>query len=262
MLTITEAEAREKKLPGFDTFRGTHLAYKDDLNRDAFVVSLYYEAYKIFLSSARIKLFPSLKQYSQKVEEDFNNGLIIDSSNYPGSQILSHVMEYVNLENFYIATGFELFCKSKLLEKDLLVNVLEDSSQFKDLRSIQKKRPIHKSELFKISGYYYDNHLRINVLKGITDKSLDFSLIVREKNYFESLDLSKDILDIITEFRVLRNQIHLPGDYSDSPNLQRIGKNLVPIIAEFIDKMIVERTNYLVDKWHLHFRYKINKLNY
>ncbi len=253
MLTITEAEARERNLPGCDVFKRTQLAYKDDLNRDAFVVSLYHEAYKIFLSSILIGQFPILRDESRRTQEALDNGTF-DIRTHQISQTQWQRMEYINLENFYIATGFELFYKSRILENDFLVNYLEDKNEFKELRKEQRERPIHKSELFNISGYFYDTTLQKNILKGITEKSLDFSLISKEIKYYETLNLSIDLLGIIEDFRRLRNQIHLPGEFGESPNLTRLGNNVVPLMIDFINSEIVDKANMLTDKWKLNYR--------
>ena len=252
MLVISEAEARQKNLPGCDVFKLTHLAYKDNLNRDAFVVSLYHEAYKIFLASVLIGQFQTLKEESRKVKEALENGTF-DIRTYQISQTQWQRREYINLENFYIATGFELFCKSKLLEKDFLVNVLEDKNEFKELRKEQKKRPIHKSELFNISGYFYDAILQKNILKGITEKSLDFGVISTEVKYYETFSLSSEMLGIIKDYRSLRNQIHLPGEFGETPNLTRLGDNAVTFIIDFINSEIVDKANALTDKWELNY---------
>ncbi|AEE50451.1 hypothetical protein [Haliscomenobacter hydrossis] len=258
MLTITEAEAREKKLPGCDVFKRTQLAYKDDLNRDGFVVSLYHESYKIFLTSVLIGQFPTLREESRKVQDALDNGTF-DIRNSQISKTQWQRMEYINLENFYIATGFELFFKSKLLENDFLVNVLEDKNEFKELRKDQRERPIHKNELFNISGYFYDASLQKNILKGITEKSLDFSLISKVK-YYETLNLSTDLLGIIEDYRKLRNQIHLPGDFEESPNLNRLGDKVVPLMIDFINREIADKANMLTDKWGLNYR-ELSRIN-
>lgn len=256
MLTITEEEARGKNLLGCDVFKRTHLAYKNDFYRDDFAVSLYQEAYKIFLSSELIAKFPILKAESLKDKAALKNGT------YQISQTQWKRLKYINLENFLIATGFELFIKSQLLEMNFLVNELENKNEFKELWVEQMKRPVHKNELFKISGYFYNPTIKMNFLKGITEKSIKFSLILKNARYCETLNLSPELLAIIEDYRKLRNQIHLPGDFEYSPNLTRLGENLVPTIATFIDTMIVEKTNQLVDKLQLSKVLKLSKLNY
>ena len=167
---ITEIEARRKNLPGCDTFKRTELAYKDNINRDAFVIKLNIESYKVFCSSFLIGDFPNIikerdqqKEYYRKLNENKP-----ETNNLPIflPPIIQERFEYINLEHFYLATGFELSFKSKLLYRNFIVNILEETPQFANLRKEQKKRPINKTELFSISGYFYDKDNMINRLKG------------------------------------------------------------------------------------------------
>ena len=257
---ITEVEARQQNLSGCDVFKRTHLAYKDDLNRDAFVVSLNYEAYKILLSSTLIGQYPILKSEQLRIKNALDSGTF-NLAEYEPSQIQMQRLEYINLENFYIATGFELYFKSCLLQNDYVVNIFEDKDQFKDLKIEQRKRPVHKRELFNISGYFYDSNKKINILKGITAKSLDFSIICNLQSYNSIFNVSSDILGIAEDYRNLRNQMHFPGDHGDSPFLNQVGENLMPLLIDFINTNIVDNTNQLIQKWTLNYRH-LKRLNY
>ena len=255
---ITETQARQQNLSGFDVFKQTHLCYKDDLNRDAFVVRLNFEAYKIFLSSILIGQYPTLKEEQQKRKAEFESGFI----NSVISPIEFYRMEYVNLENFYIATGFELHFKSTLLQNNFVVNIFDNKGVFKSLCDKQKDSPVHKDELFNISGYFYDPSKQINILNGITENSLNFGKLCTSPNYASALNLSSDILGIAEDFRNLRNQIHLPGDAKDAPFLNSVGDRLIPTLVEYINENIVENTNQLIAKHKLNYSNLLQRLNY
>lgn len=249
---ISEAEARKNNLNGCYSFKRSGLAYKDDLHRDMFAISLYHEAYKIFLSSILISRYNIFKEEARKFQESLNNGTH-DMSTYQMSTTRSQRIEYINLENFYIATGFELSLKSRLLENNYLINCLEGRGKFKSLRKMQKERPVHKDELFAISGYFYDEILQRNELVGITEESLNFKLICTEVNYSNTFNLSADLLSIIEDYRNLRNQIHLPGDFPVTPNLSRLGDTATPLIINFINTEIVDRANILNNRHRLKY---------
>ena len=140
---ITEIEARRLNLPGCDTFKATELAYKDDINRDAFVIKLNIESYKIFCSSFLIGDYPNIiKEREQQIE----NCRKLNENNPETNNltiflppIIQHRFEYINLEHFYLTTGFELSFKSKLLHRSFVVNIFEETTQFETLRKEQKK---------------------------------------------------------------------------------------------------------------------------
>ena len=265
-MLITEAEAREKKLDGCDVFKRSQLAYKEEINRDNFVIYLNKEAYKILLSSALIGEYPTLlaEQNIQNIEtlKQLSNQIETENLEVFGPPLRLQRLELINLENFYIATGFELFLKSRLIEKNYIVNIFEDNLDFKNLREQQKKRPILKSELFSISGYFYDESKKINILKGITDSSLNFCTICTKNKYKSVFNLSNDIWGIIDNYRILRNQIHLPDNCINSPFLDKIGEKLVPKIVEFINTEIVDNSNNLIKKWNLSHIPPFERLNY
>jgi hypothetical protein len=262
---ITEIEARRLNLPGCDTFKATEKAYKDDINRDAFVIKLNIESYKIFCSSFLIGDYPNIiKEREQQIENcrklNENNP---ETNNLPIflPPIIQHRFEYINLEHFYLATGFELSFKSKLLHRSFIVNIFEETTQFETLRKEQKKRPINKTELFSISGYFYDEDKMINRLKGITAKSLEFGNILNKPNYQKELNVDNEIILIAEEFRNLRNQIHLPGDWQSSALINSLGDSLVNKLVDYINDDIVDMTNQLIDKYNFNFP-KLLRLNY
>jgi hypothetical protein len=245
---ITETEARQQNLPGSDVFTKGQLAYKDVINRDAFVVSINNEAYKMFLLSTLIGHYPTLVSDQLKMKTAIKNGTA-HLAFQEMSQINKGRLENMNLEFFYIATGFELSFKACLLQNNYVIHNFEDKGIFKELNKQQRLRPVHKSELFDISGYFYDPNKKINILKGITVQSLNFKLICNKPTYTSILGVTEDILDIAEDYRNRRNQIHLPGGgLVDAPNLTRIGEKLMPAMVEFINSNIVDNTNKLREK--------------
>ena len=54
-------------------------------------------------------------------------------------------------------------------------------------------------ELFRISGYMYNG--TINILPGITKKSLSFSTILDNEKYRQSVGLATDTLEVIGTLR-------------------------------------------------------------
>lgn len=59
---------------------------------------------------------------------------------------------------------------------------------------------------------------------------------------------------MVEDYRNLRNQIHLPGNAYDTPNIRRIGENAIELIIDFINERIVENSNNLINKYDFNFR--------
>ena len=73
------------------------------------------------------------ENWAQKIKQELADGTF-SLENYQISQQHWQLMEYMNLEFFYIATGFELHFKSWLLQNDFIVNIVEKAEPFKNLR--------------------------------------------------------------------------------------------------------------------------------
>lgn len=252
MSLIGEQEARRRELSGCDVFKRTQLAYKDNLNRDHFVISLNREALKIFNLTVTFGQHSELKAQAQKIKQELADGTF-SLENYQISQQHWQLMEYMNLEFFYIATGFELHFKSWLLQNDFIVNIVEKAEPFKNLRNEQRDRPISKTEFFTLGNFQYDTAKQMNILQGVTEQSLGFHTICSSINYVNELNVSNDIISIVEDYRNLRNQIHLPGDTCESPNINRIGENATQILIDFINDRIVDNSNNLIQQYNFNF---------
>ncbi len=127
------------------------------------------------------------------------------------------------------------------------------------MKNEQFKRPITKDEFFTFGEFKYDTIKQINILQGITDQSLSFNTICNEPNYLEVLNVSNDIIGIVEDYRNLRNQIHLPGDICETPNITRIGVNAIEKLIDFINERVVENSNRLIQQYEFNFHY-LNRL--
>ena len=134
MSLISEQEARQRQLSGCDVFKRTQLAYKDNLHRDHFAVSLNREALKIFNLTVTFGQHYQLKAEAAKFKQQIADGTF-KLENYQISEQHWRLLEYMNLEFFYIATGFELHFKSWLLQNNFIVNIIDKVEPFKSLRA-------------------------------------------------------------------------------------------------------------------------------
>jgi hypothetical protein len=248
---LTEEEARKQNLPGSDVFLRTQLAYKTELNRDALIVHLNREAYKLFTDTIFIGQYPLLQNETEMLKSDIRI--------FPPN--IFRRIEYIDLENFKIAAAFELHLKACLLANDIVIHVIVNTPVFADLRRKQRKEPVNKDELLAIEGFYYTGQL--NILRGLTAQSLTFDTILNIPAYRQQLGKSQDFLDIVEDYRNLRNQIHLPGDAVEAPHINMYeGDTLMRLIVQFINEEIVAYNNKLIDKWGLNTSSRLSPLTY
>ena len=244
---MTEEEARKKGLPQSDTYkRASHLAYKDDMNRDHFVASLNEEAYKIFTDTILIK---------------HADNLILESKQNFGAPMPYSFLRAQNetLENFKLAAAFEIHLKACLYQNDIVIHEILEEGVFEQLLKDQRKRPINKSELFDIVGienaFIYEPYNSKRswegagiVFDGLSGNTITFNKILQKSKYKKELRKSKDLLNIAADYLTLRNHIHLPGDaeYVRYVPTMEVGQRLIDhirLVVNFINEDIVKQVN-------------------
>lgn len=165
------------------------------------------------------------------------------------------------MENLKIAIGFELHLKACLLSNDTVIHVIANKPPFEELYRKQREEPVYKHELLAIEGFCYNG--KLNILRGLTPQSLTFDKILNKPKYRLKLGKPQDFLDIVEDYRNLRNQIHLPGDFVEAPHInQYTDDSLMRIIVKFINEEIVEYNNKLIEKWELNISQRLPSLTY
>lgn len=243
---MTTQEAQRRFLPGFDVYRNSHLLYHDDLNRDFGVVHLNLEAFKAFSDTVTITQRHTLASDQKAIDIWVAQGGFEAKLPFPwwGDSTRAR-MEYRNYEHLKIASGFELHLKARLLARDYLLHEIDPKTHgYKALAKEQKRRPINKRELLAVQSYHFNGQQ--NYLPGLKDTSLKFSLLTDELAYRSALGLSNTQLEVINDYRVLRNSIHLPGDPVSSPNIQSLGSGVLSFLTTFINDEIIEWSNMLI----------------
>lgn len=250
---IATEEAKKQSLPGFDVYRYSHLLYHDDLNRDFGVVRLNVEALKAFSDTVTLTRRHSLSAEQAAVKEWLDRGGIEAGLPFPWGEATRASMEYANYEHLKIASGFELHLKARLLARDYVLHEIDAKiTGYKALAAEQFDRPIQKQELFAIQPYHFDG--RQNYLPGLRAASLKFSWLTDNPAYRAALGLTDQQLDIIGDYRQLRNQVHFPGDIIDVPHIQAFPRPIIEFLAAFINDELVFRSNDLITKYKMGFQ--------
>jgi hypothetical protein len=242
---LRTADAKAQQLAGSDVYRASHILYLDDHHRDWGAVRLNIEAMKAFTDTVEIAERVALAAHRAEVQDFISKGGLAAGVQFPWSAASHDTLEYVNYEYLKIASGFELHLKARLLTRDYVLHLIDGKLPiYKALAHEQRSRPILKSELLSVSEFHFDGSL--NYLPGLTASSLKFSWLTDKPRYRAAIGLSSRDLDVIKDFRELRNQIHLPGELPETPALHSIGVPMVDFLLPFINKEIVTWSNQLI----------------
>ncbi len=250
-MLITHADAITLKLKNCDVFKRSHLFYMKGINRAVAVAELNYEAYKAFSETTLFKEHANIINEEKELENFHKSGKSIGADEYPWPKSLKTFGSYRNLEYLKIGYGFELSLKSKLLDAGYVIHEIDSSDpKYAQIAKKQKKTPIKVDELMSISGYMFNGEQ--NILPGITSKSIAFSIILEKNAYVKVYTLNNKSLQIIRDYKDLRNTTHLPGDAVETKALS---------LTTWEDKISFLR-NYVNDHIVEHNRVILKSLNY
>ena len=245
---MSSTEAVAQGLPGHDCYRASHLIYKDDINRDGGVIRLCLEAFYAFTDSIMIAERHAMLQEELSTKLWLAEGGSLKTERLPDTPVTWKWLRFLNLEHLKIASGFEITLKSILLERNYIIQEIDKNiGIYRELAQKQKTEPVHSGEVIEVGGYRYDGTM--NYLPGLTNKSLGFEQILKKPKYRAALGLPHSDLDLINEFRNLRNEIHFPQDAIGTPIRSA---NPVPVsdfLLCFINNWVIDRSN-LIRKKH------------
>jgi hypothetical protein len=225
--------------------------YHDALNRDFAAVSLNEEGLKVFFDTVVVGRRRELAAEMAAMKGYSDRGGFASGDRPPLGAASFAYMENVNYENLKIACGFELHLKARLVASDIVVHEVEERNHaYKMLAKQQKERPITTAELLAIDSYRFDGI--VNYLPSLKDTSIKFSQLTEKPNYRQALNLPDQHLNIISYYRCLRNQIHLPNEWVPVPNVQFPG-TVVDFITTFINTEIITLSNTLIAKHNMSF---------
>ena len=250
---LTTEEAKRLRLPGFDVYQYTHLLYHDDLNRDFGVVRLNMEAIKALSDTVTVTQRHSIAAEQLAVKHWLAEGGLQSGRPFRWGSASRASMEYVNYEHLKIASAFELHLKARLLSRSFVLHEVDAGlAEFRQLAVEQRDRPIGRKELLAIRPYHFNG--THNYLPGLREASIKFSWLTDKANYRAALDLPAEHIDIIRDYRLLRNQIHFPGDVLQVEHIQAFPRPIVEFLVEFINAELVMWSNALIAKYEMNYQ--------
>ena len=235
----------KEKLMSIDGTMNTHMLYFDGLHRDHGAIALSRQALLVFCDTIIFGNRNEVRAENEAVRGWQSAGNTLATSPLPPTPWAFARLERYVYENMKIASGFELHLKARLIEAGFVVHVILNSDAWKSLHKEQRLRPILVNEMTSLCPYISNQTERH--LPGITKQSLNFSWIVTKPAYISALGLPAQTVEIIDEYRQLRNQIHLPGDGQESPKIQAHGRPL-DFLLEFANTHIVDWANSLLGR--------------
>ena len=249
---LSTEDAKKQALPGSDTFRYSHLLYKDDFHRDFGAVRLNIEALKAFSDSITVGQRHELSADIEMEKLWLAQGAFDSGLPDPWGSTSWKSLEYINYEHLKISSAFELHLKGRLLARNYVLHEIDAQLPlYKSLEKQQRTRPIEKDELLAISPYHFDG--KQNYLPGLREGSLRFSLLTQKPAYRAALGLSDQELGIIEDYRLLRNQIHFPGDMLETPNIRAFAKPIIEFLSPFINIELIDWSNRLIVQHKMNF---------
>lgn len=250
---ISTAEARQQTLPGSNVFRPTSFMYIDEAHRDWSAVRLNIEAVKAFSDTVAISERDELAAHRVRVQDWIVKGALAAGLQYPWSAADHDTFEYMNYEYLKIACGFELHLKARLVSRGVVLHQLDRSDpKYRTLADEQRERPVSIAEMLAIQDFQFDG--KQNFLPGLGSLSLKFSWLTDKPGYRNVLGLTQQQLDIVKDYRALRNLIHLPGDVVDTPGIRAFGRPIIEFLLPFINVEIVEWSNATISSRGFTFR--------
>ena len=63
----------------------------------------------------------------------------------------------------------------------------------------------------------------------------------------------RPLVEVIEEFRQLRNQIHFPGDILETPRINSLGAPVSQVIADFLNTEVICWTNSLIETYQMNW---------
>jgi len=231
----------------------------DGINRDAGVAELNYEAYKAFADTILMQRSEQLIDEQNRADEFIKSGKRLGANDYPWPCAQLLFGRFRNYEYLKIGCGFELSLKAQLLGRGYVVHEIDrQDSKYSKLANEQKDRPIRIDEIMAVSGYMYNG--THNILPGITGNSKQFSTIIGKVNYRNAYSLNSETLDVISEYKDLRNAIHLPGDPVEAKELKGMSwSEQIEFLQQYIYEQLVLVNRSIVEKHGLSKILEINE---
>lgn len=161
-------------------------------------------------------------------------------NNLTKKYLKNYVHDYVK-----IALAVELYLRAKFIDKGILMYII-DKSKFGELYKRQKSEPIKIDKFIEKSPIMYSEEKQRRSIDGLTEKSINFSVLLEEKKYVNYLEIDEVYVNCFDIVRRIRNNIHfLVGNITLNMDLS--------ILYSFVNELLVEETNKKITETGMRF---------
>lgn len=174
-------------------------------------------------------------------ESPTNNHYFPDIHDYTTNNLLDAIKVIICFENFL---------KGKIISKGYLVHAIDAricNKKFKTLGNINK-HPIKVADYKRIEGYVKNPDSGSLSLRGLKHFTVQFSAIMNTKDYLDIVNIPKRIHSILMSINTTRNRLHLNSSEFVIYTQETIKD--IKYLIEFANKHIIEKYNYLCEKWN------------
>lgn len=196
------------------------VAYYDTRNQKVAAINLLFNGYRLFKGATIVRNF------------DVYKNMPVGPDTPPDINLIMSFFEDSIIGETRIITCFENFMKAMLLLNGIVVHKLANVS--KDLRQVQRERPVKIEEVFTPESFSQPN--MADPGKWETNfQTLNFSWMLKPA-YQSIINLPADVLELVRSINEERNKLHfiLLGEFQfGKSTIEKYGR-----IIEFADTII------------------------
>ncbi len=206
---------------------------------------LYHSAIMFFKKINRVSNF-------DKLEENSNQILAAKSIEELIAINTPLESEEAFMDEVKLGICFENYMKGTLLENGCLIheiNPQKNTSNYGELESLRKQQkgnPIRSSDFLLNESYDYDQHIKQNTLKSLSDRTINYSVMLNKGNYQNIIKTPLDIISILKKYNDQRNNLHFLISYgfSSGPQIIREWQTLI----SFVNNEMIKSYNTLTQE--------------
>jgi hypothetical protein len=229
--------------------------YLNRLNKNSCALGMHNMAYAFFNKIYCVTNYQILNKIIADLQKTRNSN----------PSLLNKLHDFSNeslLDVVKAGICFENFLKGQLMKKGYLIHEIktpnESSPNYVKLSALkkkQKKEPITIDEYKIVDNFEFDRELKLNTLKGLSEKTINYSLLINNKKYQKILNTDPHILSILERFRFERNTLHMLQSSSWGAEIIYDWERLIKFVN---DNIVVEHDKLIINLNYPHSR-KIKK---
>ena len=224
------------------------ICYYAEQNRKGIALNLLTFGYVNFTKAVHVEKITEL--------ENFVNNPDFRKQEYFIANVQKFAFENL-LDAIKICICFENYMKAKLLLNDFVIHKIIDGPDYESLRKEQNKRPIELKEIKAIESWKKVDNQDLYYLPGLTDKTLQFNIMLNKPKYQRIIGLPVKAKDIISKLNDQRNTLHFLTGEIGTYGKERVEE--LKTIIEFVETELFILQNQLVDDLNLSKEKKLKR---